>query len=150
MPLKSCCFPQVKIWFQNRRVKYKKEEGSQPKEKCSCLRTCTNKDKTSGESLPPCTGTTKDTTEPIITAKPGQTTLISNVIKREDESKESLVEGGEKTSRNKRLATLGNSPPVLPDVARKDERRNSCSEKTSSDSETENESEDATGHIDVV
>ncbi|KAK7083419.1 sequence-specific DNA binding [Halocaridina rubra] len=32
---------QVKIWFQNRRVKYKKEEGGQSREKCSCLRTCT-------------------------------------------------------------------------------------------------------------
>ncbi|KAG7170306.1 putative GS homeobox 2-like [Homarus americanus] len=31
----------VKIWFQNRRVKYKKEEGGQSREKCSCLRTCT-------------------------------------------------------------------------------------------------------------
>ncbi|XP_045104555.1 GS homeobox 1-like isoform X2 [Portunus trituberculatus] len=33
---------QVKIWFQNRRVKYKKEEGGQTRDKCSCLRTCTS------------------------------------------------------------------------------------------------------------
>ncbi|XP_037794170.1 GS homeobox 1-like [Penaeus monodon] len=33
---------QVKIWFQNRRVKYKKEEGGQSRDKCSCLRTCSS------------------------------------------------------------------------------------------------------------
>nr|ACH87538.1 ParaHox [Platynereis dumerilii]ACH87540.1 ParaHox [Platynereis dumerilii] len=33
---------QVKIWFQNRRVKYKKE-GTDSREKCRCLRTCSSK-----------------------------------------------------------------------------------------------------------
>ena len=32
---------QVKIWFQNRRVKYKKEELGETQDKCHCLRTCT-------------------------------------------------------------------------------------------------------------
>ncbi|XP_076071743.1 uncharacterized protein LOC143043217 [Mytilus galloprovincialis] len=34
---------QVKIWFQNRRVKYKKEDFGETQEKCNCLRTCTSK-----------------------------------------------------------------------------------------------------------
>lgn len=34
---------QVKIWFQNRRVKYKKEGDVDSREKCKCLRTCGSK-----------------------------------------------------------------------------------------------------------
>lgn len=42
---------QVKIWFQNRRVKYKKEEVGSEKNKCRCclLRTCSSKKKEDGE-----------------------------------------------------------------------------------------------------
>lgn len=36
---------QVKIWFQNRRVKFKKERVSLHNEKCKCLRTCSNNKK---------------------------------------------------------------------------------------------------------
>ncbi|XP_062608516.1 GS homeobox 1-like [Saccostrea cucullata] len=34
---------QVKIWFQNRRVKFKKEGHDETKDKCRCLRTCAPK-----------------------------------------------------------------------------------------------------------
>lgn len=34
---------QVKIWFQNRRVKYKKDDSMDTHEKCRCLRTCSSK-----------------------------------------------------------------------------------------------------------
>ncbi|XP_074650443.1 uncharacterized protein LOC141905475 [Tubulanus polymorphus] len=34
---------QVKIWFQNRRVKYKKEDATEGQRKCRCLRTCNSR-----------------------------------------------------------------------------------------------------------
>ncbi|XP_014665932.1 PREDICTED: GS homeobox 1-like [Priapulus caudatus] len=34
---------QVKIWFQNRRVKYKKEGQGDARDKCRCLRTCSTR-----------------------------------------------------------------------------------------------------------
>ena len=43
---------QVKIWFQNRRVKFKKERVSVHKEKCKCLRTCSNNKKKTNEEIP--------------------------------------------------------------------------------------------------
>ncbi len=42
---------QVKIWFQNRRVKYKKENSSRSNEdKCKCLRTCSSNRKKSNSA----------------------------------------------------------------------------------------------------
>lgn len=34
---------QVKIWFQNRRVKYKKEGEPETRDRCRCLRTCSSR-----------------------------------------------------------------------------------------------------------
>lgn len=45
---------QVKIWFQNRRVKYKKENTKSNKEKCKCLRTCSSNRKKDTDSKIPC------------------------------------------------------------------------------------------------
>ena len=41
---------QVKIWFQNRRVKYKKEGDGESRDKCRCLRTCATRRTGSGHS----------------------------------------------------------------------------------------------------
>lgn len=50
---------QVKIWFQNRRVKYKKEGSSDTQEKCRCLRTCSSRrDKDKQQTSP--SGSSKD------------------------------------------------------------------------------------------
>lgn len=33
----------MKIWFQNRRVKHKKEESGSGEHRCTCLRSCSNR-----------------------------------------------------------------------------------------------------------
>lgn len=43
----------MKIWFQNRRVKYKKEDlPSGQSQKCCCLRTCSKRKDSCGEESP--------------------------------------------------------------------------------------------------
>ena len=41
---------QVKIWFQNRRVKYKKEGTPEARDRCRCLRTCSSRSSKTGSN----------------------------------------------------------------------------------------------------